>query len=102
MNTAPITIAMAFCRSCGVNSTGITAIDSGRITAAPSPSTARAAMSSPDVCEYEQASGQQRRGQHEAVSVDEPLQVTGGGVQIGPEGGQGQVEHGQVQAHDQD
>ena len=56
MNTADITTAMAFCRSAGVNSTGITASDSGMITAAPTPSTARAATSSPDVCEYAQAS----------------------------------------------
>ena len=102
MNTAAITTAIAFCRSAGVNSTGITASDSGRITAAPRPSTARAATSSPDECEYAQASearpnstsagtssllaaepvaeqpgGQQRRGQHQAVGVDEPLQVAG-------------------------
>ncbi len=47
MNVAPITTAMARGCSSGANSTGSTAIDIGKITAAPRPSTARAAISSP-------------------------------------------------------
>ena len=46
MNVAPITIAMARGRSSSVNMTGSTAMDIGKMTAAPSPSTARAAISS--------------------------------------------------------
>ena len=47
MNVAPITTAIALGRSSGANSTGSTAIDIGKIIAAPRPSTARAAISSP-------------------------------------------------------
>jgi hypothetical protein len=41
-------IAVAFCRSSGVNRTGMMARASGMIAAAPRPSTARAAISSPE------------------------------------------------------
>ena len=44
---APAMAATAFCRSSGANSTGSTESASGKIAAAPMPSTARAAMSSP-------------------------------------------------------
>ena len=47
MNVAPMTTAMARGCSSGVKSTGSTAIDIGKITAAPRPITARAAISSP-------------------------------------------------------
>ena len=47
MNVADAISAIAFCRSSGVNSTGITASDSGKIAAAPIPSTARAAINAP-------------------------------------------------------
>jgi hypothetical protein len=47
MKVADAISAIAFCRSSGANSTGITDSDSGKIAAAPMPSTARAAISSP-------------------------------------------------------
>ena len=47
MKVADAMIAIAFCRSSGANSTGITDRDSGKMAAAPMPSTARAAISSP-------------------------------------------------------
>ena len=47
--------AVAFCRSSGANSTGMMASASGMIAAAPRPSTARAAISSPEVTAYAQA-----------------------------------------------
>jgi hypothetical protein len=47
--------AVAFCRSSGANSTGMMASASGMIAAAPRPSTARAAISSPEVAAYAQA-----------------------------------------------
>ena len=56
MNVAPPTTAIALGRSAGVNITGSTASASGKITAAASPRTARAAMSSPVEVEYAQAS----------------------------------------------
>ena len=46
MNVADAISAIAFCRSSGANSTGITESDSGKMAAAPIPSTARAAISS--------------------------------------------------------
>src|SRR6266487_5274697 len=55
MKTAAVTPAIAFGRSCGVKSTGSTDSDSGRMAAAPSPSTARAAISAPAEPEYAQA-----------------------------------------------
>ena len=51
MKVAPITTAMARGRSSSVNMTGITAIDIGKMAAAPRPSTARAAISSADEVE---------------------------------------------------
>ena len=48
-------IAIAFGRSSAVNSTGSIDSESGRIAAAPSPSTARAAISSPDDVAYAHA-----------------------------------------------
>ena len=48
-------IAIALGRSSAVNSTGSIASESGRIAAAPSPSTARAAISSPADVEYAHA-----------------------------------------------
>ena len=47
MKVADAISAIAFCRSSGENSTGITDSDSGKMAAAPIPSTARPAMSSP-------------------------------------------------------
>ena len=47
MKVADAISAIAFCRSSGANSTGITDSDSGKMAAAPIPSTARPAMSSP-------------------------------------------------------
>ncbi len=44
---APPMAATARCRSCPSNSTGSTDSASGKIAAAPMPSTARAAISSP-------------------------------------------------------
>ena len=46
MKVAEAISAIAFCRSSGANSTGIIDSDSGKIAAAPMPSTARAAISS--------------------------------------------------------
>jgi hypothetical protein len=43
----PAIAAIAFGRSCGVNMTGSTESESGSTAAAPSPSTARAAISAP-------------------------------------------------------
>ena len=56
MKVAPPTMAIARGRSAGVNMTGSTASASGRMTAAASPSTARAAISSPVEVEYAHAS----------------------------------------------
>ena len=122
-NVAPITTAMARGRSSSVNRTGITAMDIGRITAAPSPRMARAAISSPAEVAKAHASGadaehgqgdqqhplaaqpvaehpgrQQRRRQHQAVGGREPLQVGGGGMQLHGQRRQRQAQHGQVQA----
>src|ERR1700722_10359349 len=47
MKVADAISAIAFCRSSGANSTGITDRDNGKMAAAPTPSTARAAISSP-------------------------------------------------------
>src|SRR4029077_8745294 len=47
MKVADAISAIARCRSSGANSTGITESDSGKIAAAPIPSTARPAISSP-------------------------------------------------------
>ena len=47
--------AVAFCRSAGENSTGMMARASGMMPAAPSPRTARAAISSPEDAAYAQA-----------------------------------------------
>ena len=47
--------AIAFGRSASVNSTGITDSASGRIAAAPTPSSARAAISSPMLAAYAQS-----------------------------------------------
>ena len=55
MKVADAISAMAFCRSSGANSTGITDKDSGKMAAAPMPSTARAAISSPVPPAYAQA-----------------------------------------------
>jgi hypothetical protein len=45
----------------------------------------------------EQAGREQCCGQHQAVGVDEPLQIAGRGMQVGGERGQRQVEHCQVE-----
>ena len=55
MNVADAISAIAFCRSSGANSTGITDSDSGKMAAAPTPSSARAAISSPVLVAYAQA-----------------------------------------------
>ena len=55
MKVADAISAIAFCRSSGANSTGITASDSGKMAAAPRPSTARAAISSPVLVAYAHA-----------------------------------------------
>ena len=55
MKVADAMSAMAFCRSSGANSTGITDRDSGKMAAAPMPSTARAAISSPTLEAYAHA-----------------------------------------------
>ena len=55
MKVADAISAIAFCRSCGANSTGITESDSGKMAAAPIPSTARAAISSPVLVAYAHA-----------------------------------------------
>ena len=47
MKVADAISAIALCRSSGANSTGITESDSGKMAAAPIPSTARPAISSP-------------------------------------------------------
>ena len=47
MKVADAISAIARCRSSGANSTGITDSDSGKMAAAPIPSTARPAISSP-------------------------------------------------------
>ncbi len=55
MKVADAISAIAFCRSSGANSTGITASESGKMAAAPMPSTARAAISSPTLAAYAHA-----------------------------------------------
>ena len=55
MKVADAISAIAFCRSSGPNSTGITARDSGKMAAAPTPSAARAAISSPTPLAYAHA-----------------------------------------------
>src|SRR5215469_15795689 len=55
MKVAEAISAIAFCRSCGENSTGITDSDSGKMAAAPTPSNARAAISSPALAAYAHA-----------------------------------------------
>ena len=55
MMVAEAISAIAFCRSCGANSTGITESDMGKMAAAPIPSAARAAISSPALAAYAQA-----------------------------------------------
>ena len=55
MKVADAISAIAFCRSSGANSTGITASDSGKMAAAPIPSIARAAISSPVLVAYAHA-----------------------------------------------
>src|ERR1700736_5170980 len=55
MKVADAITAIAFCRSSGANSTGITDSDSGKMAAAPIPSTARAAISSPVLAAYAHA-----------------------------------------------
>ena len=118
--------AIARCRSCGANSTGITESASGKMAAAPIPSTARAPISSPVLVAYahaaelapneieraeqhplapepvaEQAGGEHRGREHQAVRVRDPLQVAGRGVQVGRDRGHRQVEHRQVEADDE-
>ena len=46
----------------------------------------------------EQTGREENGGQHQTVGVYDPLQVAGGGVQIGGQGRQRQVEHREVQA----
>src|SRR5262249_7116460 len=92
------------------------------MAAAPSPSSARAAISAPADAEYAQATDatpnntsemsstflrpvpatqqpgrKQDSGKHQRVGVDEPLQVAGRGIQVSGERRQRKVEHGQVQ-----
>ena len=55
MMVADAISAIAFCRSSGANSTGITESDSGKMAAAPMPSIARAAISSPVLVAYAHA-----------------------------------------------
>ena len=55
MKVADAISAIAFCRSSGANSTGITESDSGKMAAAPIPSSARAAISSPVLVAYAHA-----------------------------------------------
>ena len=55
MKVADAISAIAFCRSSGANSTGITASDSGKMAAAPIPSTARAPISSAVLVAYAHA-----------------------------------------------
>ena len=126
MKVADAISAIARCRSSGANSTGITESDSGKMAAAPIPSTARRRdqlagagrvrarrRTGPEQDERdqqhllapqpvaEQARGQHRGRQHQAVRVGDPLQVAGRGVQVGRDRGQRQVEHGQVEPDDE-
>ena len=49
--SAPAITEIAFCRSCSPNMTGMTEIAIGKTAAAPMPSAARAAISSPTLAE---------------------------------------------------
>ena len=55
MKVADAISAIAFCRSSGRNRTGITARDSGKMAAAPTPSTARPRISAPTLPAYAHA-----------------------------------------------